>query len=102
MTSEEWARESVFAIQREAEVAFDPGVFVVDDGVDWERGRGDGNALHFLDGRPDGHEFHQAAAKLGDVGFHADHVFQARHPRCSMLVIPSGAEGSLLGWHSLM
>src|SRR5258708_24386240 len=67
--------ESLFAVEGEAEVAVDPGVFVVHDGVDGEGGRADGDAGEFFDGGADGHEFDEPAANFGDVGFDADHVF---------------------------
>src|SRR5882672_4019632 len=64
-----------FAVEGEAEVAVDPGVFVVDDSVNGKRRVGGGDAGKFFDGGADGHEFNEAAAKFGDVGFDADYVF---------------------------
>jgi len=64
-----------FAVEGEAEIAVDPGVFVVDDGVWRQSGRGDGDSWQFFYGGADGHEFDEAAADFGDVGFDADDIF---------------------------
>ena len=70
-----------FAVEREAEVAVDPGVFVVDDGVYGEGGRGNGDAGQFFYGGADSHEFDESATDFGDIGFDADHVFGLQQVR---------------------
>src|SRR6267154_3313175 len=73
--------ELFFTVEGEAEVAVDPSVFVVDDGVYGEGGRGNGDARHFFDGGTDGHEFDESAADFGDIGFDADDVFGLQQVR---------------------
>jgi hypothetical protein len=69
------------AIQLEAEVSIDPGVFVGDYDLNRQGGCGDADAHRLLDRGANRHEFDQTMADLGDVGLDADDVLRAQFGR---------------------